>query len=58
MLYESIDLLSLRYYSNICSLRVKPIAKVNSGLFKCNAFGAGKLKIERIAGETEGISDK
>ena len=32
--------------------------KVNSGLFECNASSAGKLYIERIAGETGGISDK
>lgn len=58
MLYESINLLSLRYYPDICSLRIKPMAKVNSGLFECNASAAGKLKIERIAGKTGGISDK
>ncbi|MFZ0946186.1 MAG: hypothetical protein WB930_20195 [Syntrophobacteraceae bacterium] len=34
------------------------MAKVNSGLFECNASAAGKLKIERIAGKTGGISDK
>jgi hypothetical protein len=57
MLYESISLLSLRYYSDVCSLPIKPIAKVNSGLFEFNASVAGKLKIERIPGETGGISE-